>query len=181
MVMSLGWWRRCLIRNRLAVVIFVAVANLGIEGRTIPNPVRCKAVIRVPGPLKMDEEDILTILCDYKECNVVQGDRLAMGSVIDNKCFPEIKDYFIIHGLSATRIDGTAPMRLCTMTVKNCEGTIFRCDTVDLYCDGVSKDTDCADAQGLIPQSCFGVIYNDEKRAGTFANQEILLWTRRHN
>ena len=170
LVMSAGWLRRCLIGLRLAILIFVAVANLGIEGRTVQNDVIREAVIRVPGPFDLKQEDSITALGDHIECNEVKGDLFVFGSVIDNECFTEIKDYVTIYEMSAPFVERTAPMHLCTITSKDCQRTMYRCETVELYCNGVSKDTECHDPQGIVPNSCAGIVYDDDNEGAYFCN-----------
>ena len=162
LVMSAGWRRRCLIGLRLAILMFVAVANLGIEGRTVQNAVIREAVIRVPGPSDLKHKDSVSAAINQIECSEAEGDLFVFGSVIDNECFIKIKDYVTIHEVSEPFVERTAPMQLCTITSKDCQRTIYRCENVELSCNGVSKDTECHDPQGIVPNSCAGIVYDDE-------------------
>lgn len=175
MVTSPGWHRRCLIAIRLSVLIFVAIANLGIEGRTVDNLVTREAVVRVPGPFEVSEEGVINALGEHIECNEVLGDRFVFGSVIDNKCFKENKDFVTIHEMSAPFVERNVSMHQCEMTSKNCQRTMYRCETVDLYCNGVSEDTGCENPSGIIPNSCAGIAYDDDDEGGVMCNSGNII------
>lgn len=170
MVMSPGWHRRLLIAIRLAVLIFVAVANLGLEGRTVTDSVTREAEIRVPGRFSLEEDGVMEMLGEQIECNEIVNDQFIFGSVIDNECFVAIRDYVSIHEMSAPFVERNVTLNRCEIMSRNCERSMYRCERVDLLCNGVSPETGCDNPEGIVPDSCAAVVYDDDDEGGLMCN-----------
>lgn len=175
LVMSPGWYRRFLIAIRLAVLLLVALANLGLEGRTVPDDVTREAEIRIPGIFDVTERGAIKVIGEQIECNEIVNDRFIFGSVIDGECFTEIRDYVSIHEMSAPFVERNVLLNRCVVSSKNCERTMYRCERVDLLCNGVAEQTTCDNAEGIILDSCAAVVYDDDDRGGLMCNSGDIM------
>lgn len=170
MVMSRGWYRTTLIALRLAVFIFVAVANLGLEGRTVPDRVTRDAEIRVPGQFNPEERGFWKAFWLQVECVEIVNENYIFGSVIDNECFKEIRDYVSIHEMSAAFVERNLTLSRCLITSRNCKRSMYRCESIDLLCKGVSAETGCDNPTGIVPHSCAAVVYDNDDGGGIMCN-----------
>lgn len=170
LVMSPGWRRRLLLAIRIAVLLFVALANLGLEGRTVPSAMTREAEIRVPGRFDVSERGAVKVIGEQIECNEIVDELFIFGSVIDGECFKKIRDYVSIHEMSAPFVERNVSLNRCVVSSEDCERTMYRCEQVDLLCNGVAEETKCDNVEGIISDSCAAVIYDEDDEGGFMCN-----------
>ena len=151
-----------LVLIRVSVIAAICVSNFGLQGRSQSFTSR-DVSIRRPGPFpKMPPFKIPEYLFNTTQIRqhcLYNGDGdLEFASVIDEKCFPQMRTELYIKTLALTFVNITRTLKNCkrVKTIPNFF-TIVQCDDIDMNCLGPHENTGKLD-----PASCEAVVYDGD-------------------